>query len=109
MEFIDKIVKDTPEFRYRTLVKAGLTGLAQTMGRYDTDFDKKVLFDLYYVTNYSILLDIKILFYTFRTMMTPSVATGKDENTDINTYFTSLGYEMIETDSCIKVNKTAKK
>lgn len=75
-ELIQKTIKDIPEFRYRTLVKAGLTGLAQTMGRYDTTFYDKLLFDLYYVNNHSILFDLKILFYTLHVLTKPSVTSG---------------------------------
>lgn len=80
MDFIKVNVETIPEFRYRTLVKAGVTGLAQTVGRYDTAFKNKVLFDLYYVTNYSLLLDIKILFYTLKTVVTPSIAVGVSDD-----------------------------
>jgi lipopolysaccharide/colanic/teichoic acid biosynthesis glycosyltransferase len=79
---MEETVKTIPEFSYRTLVKAGVTGLAQTLGRYNTEFKDKVRFDLYYVNNYSLLLDLKILFYTFHTLFTPSVAGGIKENMD---------------------------
>ena len=85
-QLIEETIKSIPEFSYRTLVKAGLTGLAQTLGRYDTSFENKLRFDLYYVNNYSLLLDLKILFYTFHTLFTPAVAAGVNNETDRNIY-----------------------
>ncbi len=81
-ELISKTINDIPEFAYRTLVKAGITGLAQTMGKYNTTFEDKLRFDLYYVNNYSLLLDLKILFYTLHTIFTPSAAEGLDDKDD---------------------------
>ncbi len=45
-------------------VKPGITGLWQVMGRSSTTFDDMVRLDLKYVTNWSLLLDIMILFKT---------------------------------------------
>ena len=45
-------------------VKSGLTGLAVVSGRRDIDFDERRRLDLYYVQNWSIWLDINILFKT---------------------------------------------
>ncbi len=60
----NKIVRKTPEFNYRLKVKAGLTGTAQILGKYNTDPKDKLLFDLYYIENFSILNDIKLMFQT---------------------------------------------
>ena len=77
-ELIRETVEKIPEFEYRTLVKAGITGLAQTLGRYDTEFKDKVRFDLFYVNNFSLILDLKVIFYTLHTIFTPSVTAGVD-------------------------------
>lgn len=45
-------------------VKSGLTGLAQVSGRRDISFDERRSLDLYYVQNWSLWLDISILFRT---------------------------------------------
>ena len=45
-------------------VKSGLTGLAQVSGRRDISFDERRALDLYYVQNWSLWLDISILFRT---------------------------------------------
>lgn len=46
-------------------LKPGLTGLWQISGRSDIDYDERVKLDIYYVENWSLLLDIKILLKTF--------------------------------------------
>ena len=45
-------------------VRSGLTGLAQVSGRRDINFDERRRLDIYYVQNWSLLLDIQILFKT---------------------------------------------
>ena len=45
-------------------VKPGITGLWQTSGRSDTDYDRRVSLDVQYVLNWSPWLDIWILFRT---------------------------------------------
>lgn len=63
-ELIEKNCKEVPEFVLRTKVKAGLTGYAQIRGLYDTDKLDKLKWDLMYIENYSILLDVKIIIIT---------------------------------------------
>ena len=48
-------------WRGRLLVKPGLTGLWQVNGRHDLGFDDYVRYDLFYVTNWSLTLDLYIL------------------------------------------------
>lgn len=45
-------------------IKPGITGMAQISGRSDLDFDEEVRLDYYYIENWSILLDLKILLKT---------------------------------------------
>lgn len=63
-ELADEIIKQLPEFAYRTRVKAGLTGYAQVMGRYSSDAKSKLSFDLYYIQNQTLMLDLLILMKT---------------------------------------------
>ena len=53
----------------RLLVKPGLTGLWQVSGRADLSWEDSVRLDLYYVENWSFLLDIAILVRTFRAVL----------------------------------------
>src|SRR5581483_1061545 len=53
-------------------VKPGLTGLWQIKGRSDLSYDERVRLDMYYIRNYSIWMDLHILFKTI-----PAVLSGK--------------------------------
>ena len=65
-EIAAKYEHEMPEFSYRLRVKAGLTGLAQTIGRYNTTAYDKLKMDLAYITNYSVRQDIKLIFMTVK-------------------------------------------
>lgn len=68
--------KDIPEFCYRSRVKAGLTGLAQIMGRYNTSPKDKLVLDLIYIEQYSLRLDLKIMFQTVVVCLSPEKSEG---------------------------------
>lgn len=86
-EFIEKYVKDMPEFSYRTKVRAGITGYAQVYGKYNTRAYDKLKLDLYYIERYSLWLDIKLIILTAKILFTmestegvESTVTAGDEN-----------------------------
>lgn len=56
--------------RNRFNLKPGITGLAQVTVRNSVTWDKKIILDIEYINNFSIWLDIRILFKTIRTLMT---------------------------------------
>lgn len=64
LENVEDYTKEMPEFRYRLRMKAGLTGNAQIIGKYNTSSRDKLMLDLMYIENYSILKDIQLLFQT---------------------------------------------
>ena len=68
--------KDFPEFKYRTKVKAGLTGYAQVYGKYNTSFRDKLLLDIYYIENYQISLDMRLILMTIATMFSKDSSEG---------------------------------
>lgn len=72
--------KKIPEFKYRTKVKAGLTGYAQVYGKYNTTAYDKLRLDLMYIENYSIILDIKLVLMTFRTLFQKESTQGFEES-----------------------------
>ena len=57
-------------FRQRLCVKPGITGLAQVMGGYDLKPEEKIVYDVEYIKNRSIGLDVKIFFLTFNVVFT---------------------------------------
>ena len=69
-----------PEFKYRTKVKAGLTGYAQVLGKYNTTPYDKLKLDLTYITNYSLLLDIKLIFMTIKILFESESTEGFADN-----------------------------
>jgi len=71
-EFVEKLAKAVPYYEERHRVKPGLTGWAQVCYSYgDTvgDSIEKLQYDLYYVKNYSLLLDLLILLQTAEVVM----------------------------------------
>ncbi|WP_167758874.1 exopolysaccharide biosynthesis polyprenyl glycosylphosphotransferase [Thermaerobacter sp. FW80] len=58
-------------FRAREAVKPGITGLAQVLGRYDTEPDSKLRFDLFYITRWGLGLDLLILLWTIPVVLFP--------------------------------------
>ncbi|MCI8622196.1 MAG: exopolysaccharide biosynthesis polyprenyl glycosylphosphotransferase [Provencibacterium sp.] len=78
-ELVEKNIQRYPEFKYRTKVKAGLTGYAQVYGKYNTTPEDKLKMDLLYIERYSILLDLKLMFLTFKILFQPDAAEGVDD------------------------------
>ena len=66
----------TVKQRKRHDVLPGLTGLAQVMGRNNTTWDKRLEYDVFYVENMSIWLDIKILLRTVGVVLTGYGVSG---------------------------------
>ena len=71
--------RELPEFYYRLKVKAGLTGYAQVYGKYNTTPYDKLKLDLFYIENYSFLLDIKLIFMTVKIFFQKEVSEGVDD------------------------------
>lgn len=64
--FVEKFREEIPRYMVKHQVRPGLTGWAQVNGyRGDTSIRKRIEYDLYYIENWSVGLDIKILFMTF--------------------------------------------
>jgi exopolysaccharide biosynthesis polyprenyl glycosylphosphotransferase len=65
----EETAKYAPEVRRRLLVKPGVTGLWQVSGRSDLSWDEAVRLDLRYVEDWSLALDVVILWKTFRAVL----------------------------------------
>lgn len=64
--FVEKFGEEIPGYMQKHMVKAGITGWAQIHGlRGDTSLEKRIEYDLWYIENWSLWLDIKIIFMTF--------------------------------------------
>jgi exopolysaccharide biosynthesis polyprenyl glycosylphosphotransferase len=65
--FVREFKHKIPQYMLRHRVKAGITGWAQVHGwRGNTSIKKRLQYDLYYIENWSLLLDLKILWMTLR-------------------------------------------
>ena len=63
--FVEQFKEDIPDYMKKHLVKAGITGWAQVNGwRGDTDLKTRIEYDLYYIENWSLWLDLKIILLT---------------------------------------------
>lgn len=71
--------KEMPEFRCRLQVKAGLTGLAQIFGRYNTEPYDKLRMDLMYINNMSIVEDLRLMFATVKILFMKESTAGVQE------------------------------
>lgn len=70
--FVDQFRHQIPLYTRRLRVRPGITGWAQVKWKYDTSLDdvkEKTKYDLYYVENISLRMDMKILIITLLTMM----------------------------------------
>ncbi|HEY0139566.1 MAG TPA: undecaprenyl-phosphate glucose phosphotransferase [Thermoanaerobaculia bacterium] len=64
-EFVEQFRAEFPHYMLRHKVRAGMTGWAQVHGwRGNTSIRMRIEHDLYYIENWSLLLDVKILFMT---------------------------------------------
>ena len=64
-QFVEKFKEEIPRYMIKHQVRPGITGWAQVNGlRGDTSIQKRVEYDLYYIENWTLGLDIKILFMT---------------------------------------------
>ncbi|HYX15304.1 MAG TPA: exopolysaccharide biosynthesis polyprenyl glycosylphosphotransferase, partial [Nostoc sp.] len=71
-EFDVKLKEAIPYYEVRYLVKPGITGWAQVMYPYGASIEdayEKLSYDLYYIKNYSIWLDLAIAFKTIRVVL----------------------------------------
>jgi Undecaprenyl-phosphate glucose phosphotransferase len=65
--FVEKFRNGIPSYSLRHKIKAGMTGLAQINGfRGNTSIEKRIEHDLYYIQNWSIAFDLRILIMTLR-------------------------------------------
>lgn len=66
--FVEKFKEEIPRYMVKHQVRPGLTGWAQVNGlRGDTSIRKRIEYDLYYIENWTMGFDIKIIFMTFFT------------------------------------------
>ena len=75
-EIAEQYCQNMPEFKLRLQVKAGLTGYAQVYGKYNTSPYEKLEFDLLYINNMNILIDVQLCFATLMTVFKKESTEG---------------------------------
>ncbi len=90
--FVKQFNEEISGYSQRFSVKAGITGLAQVAGNYDTTPQDKLRYDLLYIKNYSLLQDLKIMFMTVRAVFSPHLYNNLFRANDV-------AAEMYVTDS----------
>ncbi len=70
--FVEQFKHRIPQYMLRHKVKAGITGWAQVNGwRGNTSLEKRIEYDLYYIENWSVTLDLKIMWLTLLRVLVP--------------------------------------
>ncbi len=81
LENVDRYKHLLPAFVYREKMKAGLTGLAQIEGRYNTTPEDKLMLDLMYIESFSLWGDVKLLLRTLTVLFKKDSTQGYDAPT----------------------------
>ncbi len=79
VEHVEVYTRQIPEFVYRMKVKGGLTGYAQVYGKYNTTAYDKLKLDLMYIQNYSLMMDVGIIFKTVKILFMKESTEGFSE------------------------------
>ena len=73
-ELVAKILRDVPDFDLRSLVRPGIAGLAQVSAEYDSRPEVKLRYDLMYMCDWSVWLDLRLM---FRAVSSSLAGTGR--------------------------------
>lgn len=87
-ELAAKYEEEMPAFSLRLQVKAGLTGMAQVYGKYNTNPRDKLKMDLMYINRMSFAEDLMLMFATVKVLFLPESTEGVDPG-----QVTALDYE----------------
>ncbi|MGO1468964.1 MAG: sugar transferase [Tissierella sp.] len=104
--FAKEFIKDIPDFKYRVIVKAGVTGFAQVWGKYSTSPENKIRYDLLYIRNYSFLLDLKLILETIKVMFVKESSEGVKEDKSVKELLEDENLKSKENTNIIKIEKT---
>ncbi len=106
-EIIKEYMEDMPEFAFRMRVKAGLSGFAQIYGKYNTVPYDKLKLDLFYIENYSLWLDIKLILMTVKIVLKRESTEGIDA--DQNTALKKTSDAMDTAEAIRKIQNQTQK
>jgi exopolysaccharide biosynthesis polyprenyl glycosylphosphotransferase len=92
IEEVKEFTDHNSEFAFRAHVKAGITGLAQIVGKYDTSFEDKLRLDLMYIRNYSFLNDLILIIRTVKVVFDKTSAQGVSLKLPFEEFIKYYGY-----------------
>ncbi|MCW6666491.1 sugar transferase [Aerococcaceae bacterium NML190938] len=92
--FVEQFNKANPYYYLRHHVRAGITGYAQVYGKYSTDFNSKLNFDLLYIKKYSLAFDFKLLFQTAKILFDKVSSRGVEEDLLAKTTWEDIAHKM---------------
>ena len=98
-EIAEEYMGVIPELSFRLNAKAGLTGSAQVMGKYNTTPYDKLKLDLIYIENFSLLLDLKLILMTIKVIFEKESTEGIEESA-----LNAMDLSYKETEENIKTN-----
>lgn len=101
--FVDEFLRETSSYKYRMNVKAGIAGLAQARGNYDTNYRDKLRWDLLYIKKYSLLLDIKIIFWTLKAVFDKTSARGVSNDLPLEEFLAHFSKQLDITENKAKI------
>lgn len=81
--FADEYSEIIKNYDLRFLMKAGLTGYAQVCGKYNTNIRDKQLYDIIYISKFTILFDLGILLRTIIVVFTKEATAGYENGTEL--------------------------
>jgi lipopolysaccharide/colanic/teichoic acid biosynthesis glycosyltransferase len=73
-ELVERILREVPDFDLRSLVRPGIAGLAQVSAEYDTRPEIKLRYDLTYMCDWSVWLDVRLI---LRAVSSSLAGTGR--------------------------------
>lgn len=80
-EHVELYTKEISEFEYRSKVKAGITGLAQIYGKYNTSAIDKLKLDLIYIKKCGFIFDLELILRTIKVLFVKENTEGFDIKT----------------------------
>lgn len=105
--FIEEFAETIPDFHYRMTVKAGVTGLAQVLGKYSTSPENKIKFDLMYIRKASMMYDVKIIAETVKKILMGTLKRGVNEDRPFNDIIRNK-MKVIKNDQVITITYNTK-
>ncbi|GAB6008878.1 sugar transferase [Dysgonomonas reticulitermitis] len=96
--FVEQFSEEISEYNLRHRVKAGLTGLAQVQGKYNTSARDKLKYDLLYINGYSLALDLKLIMQTLNILLRKSSTEGVKSFEELEQEIENLTRHIKEND-----------